>query len=168
MDELYRAYSAMVSEWHRILGCSGNYYEGSYLAQYLLSVITYKRFCDFCEYQISLVTNTIDSDECDEFIDESCDYCYPPKARWKYVSGADNKVLALNNAINVINEKNFINIPYGTKIIPDYSCHMRNEKWANEVLLAWFQLIDPIQLSPSQISTEDWTGVSRWLRSKCI
>ena len=169
MNDLHKVCSAMETEWHRTLGCCGNYYEGGYLTEYLLSLFTYKRFCDICEYQISLGINELglDNNEIDNVIEEICDYSYPSAARWEYVISATNKVSALKNAIDVINYRNFKKIPYGTNIIPDFISRMKDENWSNDVLSAWLLLISEIQLSPSEISDHEWWRISQWLRSKC-
>lgn len=169
MSDLQKAYSAMEAKWHRIVGCCGNYWEGAHLAEYLLSLFTYKRFCDICEYQITDGLDRLFLDDCEveSVMDDICEFSYPLVARWGYVLEQTGKVSALRQAIEVINYRNFKKIPYGNNTIPEFLINMREETWAEEVLHSWMHSMQKIQLSPPHVSEEEWLDFSRWLRSKC-
>ena len=170
--DIFSLLNQLDTSWHSIIGICGNYYIGHLESELMLSILTYKRFCDRVK-EMALDIGFAPEGLTDEtyaslYKGDMIPYDYRQISRWDYVVIQKDQLNAFQNAIHCINRLNFMNIPYGDKIIPEFYCGEDDKKYISAVLRSWMKAIDSCDLSRKSLTDENWLFISKRIRQKII
>lgn len=171
-NDVSKLLSDLDFSWHMVLGPCGNYYLGYAERGIILSLLTYKRICDIIEGDI----RKCDPDFNEIYGDSAYDIAfeegiiankYRKEARWKYFEESEDKVDALERAINYINMDNFHIITRNDKLlIPNFIAHSKDRKPLNNVLQKWMDILPGYNLSRESVSDELWLYALKKMRKR--
>ena len=160
----------LVYKWRRALAPCGTHYLGNTGMEYMLPIITYKRICD-CMKEKMIAGEYADEELLDEwdiykeaFDDGLLPFEIRKISRWEYVITQKNKARALCNAIDVINELNFCNIPYGDKLIPSFYCSEANAKTLNPIFNEWLEELSNVDFGKHSLDADSWQKIAKMMR----
>ncbi len=171
-NDVSKLLSDLDFSWHMALGPCGNYYLGYAERGIILSLLTYKRICDIIEGDIrkcDLDFNEIYGDSAYDIAFEKgiIAYKYRKEAWWKYFEESEDKVDALERAINYINMDNFHIITRNDKLlIPDFITNSEDRKPLNNVLQKWMNILPGYNLSRESVSDELWLYALKKMRKR--
>ena len=141
--------------WHRVLGLSGNYYLGNNKDSLVIALLTYKRVNDIVNMN-----------------DEMTKECIPrvivrDQWSWNTVKNRKDITLELEQAIEGINYDNYVNLVYGTTLIPTI-CKFNeyDEKYVNEVITQWFDILERRSFAFSSLSESEWYNFITYQRKR--
>lgn len=171
-NDVSKLLSDLDFSWHMVLGPCGNYYLGYAERGIILSLLTYKRICDIIEGDIRKCDPDFNEIYGDSAYDIALEegiiaYKYRKEARWKYFEESEDKVDALERAINYINMDNFHIITRNDKLlIPNFIAHSKDRKPLNNVLQKWMDILPGYNLSRESVSDELWLYALKKMRKR--
>lgn len=171
-NDVSKLLSDLDFSWHMVLGSCGNYYLGYAERGIILSLLTYKRICDIIEGDIRKCDRDFNEIYGDSAYDIAFEkgiiaYKYRKEAWWKYFEESEDKVDALERAINYINMDNFHIITRNDKLlIPNFITNSEDRKPLNNVLQKWMDILPGYNLSRESVSDELWLYALKKMRKR--